>query len=349
MTGLDNNTQSMIAEAERLGKAQEEIDRKNKKRRAKGRKPLPDLQESKDMQVLKRRYRTGDYTAIDGADAMKLYEMRKRDIEQDDDEDIDDQDPPEPMPAKDIAPESPSPALGTPDQDEAIRMAAAARRVEDMKNGRIDHVGNWTDGQKLDGGDKADLGSVPAKDAPPPADDVLDAPPEQNAKKPRKAKASDIEAFKADLYERLKVSFEALETTLSDLQGRVSEIVIASTPRQQEERDGMSEFEKWLSSKAPVVFDVGGTQMTFDAICVFHAPPCITIVSKIGSAKITPKPGAQLMLTYEMDGIRYERDRVTFLGTRFELPMFGLSFVGFIRDSESDMMDVDSDAVPAGD
>jgi hypothetical protein len=42
-----------------------------------------------------------------------------------------------------------------------------------------------------------------------------------------------------------------------------------------------------------------------------------------------------------MDGKRYVDDPVTFLGTRFDLPMFGLSFVGFIRDIESDMMDVD--------
>ena len=79
--------------------------------------------------------------------------------------------------------------------------------------------------------------------------------------------------------------------------------------------------------------------MTFDAITVFYARPCITLVSKIGSAKITPKPGARLLLTYEMDGRRYENDPVVFLGTRFDLPMFGLSFVGFIRESDADMLD----------
>ena len=100
-----------------------------------------------------------------------------------------------------------------------------------------------------------------------------------------------------------------------------------------------SEFEDLLTRKTPVVFDVGGTQMTFDAITVFYAKPCITIVSKIGSAKITPKPGARLFLSYEMDGQKFTNDPVTFLGTRFDLPMFGLSFVGFIRDNDADLID----------
>ena len=85
---------------------------------------------------------------------------------------------------------------------------------------------------------------------------------------------------------------------------------------------------------------------------MFHAPPCITVVSKIGSAKITPKPGAQLLLSYMMDGESYVNDPVTFLGTRFDLPMFGLSFVGFIRDREAGLIDaaagVGSDENAAG-
>jgi hypothetical protein len=83
--------------------------------------------------------------------------------------------------------------------------------------------------------------------------------------------------------------------------------------------------------------------MSFDAVCVFHAPPCLTVVSRIDSAKITPKPGSQLRLSYAIDGRRVENDPVVFLGTRFDLPMFGLSFVGFIREAESDMMDADAE------
>ena len=43
-----------------------------------------------------------------------------------------------------------------------------------------------------------------------------------------------------------------------------------------------------------------------------------------------------------MDGNRYADDPVTYLGTRFDLPMFGLSFVGFIRDSEANLIDADA-------
>ena len=64
-------------------------------------------------------------------------------------------------------------------------------------------------------------------------------------------------------------------------------------------------------------------------------------MSKIDSAHIMPKPGARLSISYEMDGVAYKDDPVTFLGTRFDLPMFNLSFVGFIRDRESDMMDAE--------
>ena len=142
------------------------------------------------------------------------------------------------------------------------------------------------------------------------------------------------------------MSFEALETTLSDVQGRLSEIVTASAanaqPAHPDEEE--SEFKSLLERKTPVTFDVGGTKMTFDAVTVFHAPPCITVVSRSGSATIMPKPGARLRLSYSMDGVKYDDDPVTFLGTRFDLPMFGLSFVGFIRDSEADMIDAGSEA-----
>lgn len=347
MTSSDNSMEKMMAEAERLGKEQTELEERNRKRRAKGRKPLPDAQERKDMDVGRRRYRTGDATTVDAADAMKLFEMRKAEMlagQDDDDEDDTHEVPPAPSSRR-----SAKKALVQPDKDEdrAIREAEAARRVQDMKNGRVDHEGNWSPGgSKVEGGDgtvivdKSVLGKVWGGAAPEEA--PAESPAAEEVKEEKEAetlKDGSLEEFKKDLFKRLGVSFDAIERTLSDLQGRVSEIVTASTPKEAPEGVDGDEFQNLLSQKTEVVFDVGGTQMTFDAICVFSAPPCITVVSKIGSAKITPKPGAQLLLSYSMDGKRYENDPVTYLGTRFDLPMFGLSFVGFIRDSEADLID----------
>lgn len=350
MTSSDNSMEKMMAEAERLGKEQTELEERNRKRRAKGRKPLPDAQERKDMDVGRRRYRTGDATTVDAADAMKLFEMRKAEMlaGQDDDDDFQDsQEAPEvPSAPPSMRLARKAPVQPDKDEDRAIREAEAARRVQDMKNGRVDHEGNWSPGgSKVEGGDgtvivdKSVLGKVwggAAEEVPaesPAAEEV------KEAKEAETLKDGSLEEFKKDLFKRLGVSFDAIERTLSDLQGRVSEIVTASTPKEAPEGVDGDEFQNLLSQKTQVVFDVGGTQMTFDAICVFSAPPCITVVSKIGSAKITPKPGAQLLLSYNMDGKRYENDPVTYLGTRFDLPMFGLSFVGFIRDSEADLID----------
>ena len=345
MTSSDNSMEKMMAEAERLGKEQTELEERNRKRRAKGRKPLPDAQERKDMDVGRRRYRTGDATTVDAADAMKLFEMRKAEMLAGQDDD-DDEDTPEVPPAPPRKSARKAPVQPDKDEDRAIREAEAARRVQDMKNGRVDHEGNWSPGgSKVEGGDgtvivdKAVLGKVwggASEEAPaesPAAGEV------KEVKEAETLKDGSLEEFKKDLFKRLGVSFDAIERTLSDLQGRVSEIVTASTPKEAPEGVDGDEFQNLLSQKTEVVFDVGGTQMTFDAICVFSAPPCITVVSKIGSAKITPKPGAQLLLSYSMDGKRYENDPVTYLGTRFDLPMFGLSFVGFIRDSEADLID----------
>lgn len=365
MTTSDlNDEKSMIAEAEAKGKELEELEARNRRRRAKGRKPLPDPQEREDQKVWRKKYRTGDSTTVSGADAIKLFELRKAQMDPDDD--LDDDGLPE-EPARPATRSGSGSSVKqtsrsgtqkqTQEEDEAtekaIREAEAARRVQDLKNGRIDHEGNWSDeGQKLEGGDSTKLVDTsevskawgleaePAKD---PAQGK--EKPQESVKEPetREGPVSySFESFKNDLYKRLGTSFQAIERTLSDLQGRVSEIVTASAKNAApppDEKDAESEFEELLSRKTPVVFDVGGTQMTFDAITVFYARPCITLVSKIGSAKITPKPGARLLLTYEMDGRRYENDPVVFLGTRFDLPMFGLSFVGFIRESDADMLD----------
>ena len=348
--------EKLMAEAERLGKEQEALEERNRKRRAKGRQPLPDAQERQDMDVHRRRYRTGDPTTVDAADALKLFELRKaemaspedsgQDVEEDDEQETPAAPPPLRKPAK-------ANKSGEEDEEKARRAAESARRVQDLKNGRIDHEGNWSDkGQTLEGGDgtvvvdKSEVGRIWGDEGQSEADKPQDAAEKQE-------EAVELKGtFLKDLYRRLGTSFEAIERTLSDLQGRVAEIVTATTPNAPAPEEGADEFKAMLSKKTPVVFDVGGTQMTFDAITVFHAPPCITVVSKIGSAKITPKPGAQLLLTYEMDGQRYVQDPVTFLGTRFDLPMFGLSFVGFIRDREADMIDTaagisEADAQPA--
>lgn len=349
MIKSETGIESLMAEAERKGKEEADIEARNKKRRAKGRKPIPSPSERKDKEVLNKRYRTGDSTTVSGEDALKLYELRKDAMAADDAERDDD--------AMEDADEGVTPARSTGpvteeslirrDPEDAQKAAEAARRIQDLKNKRIDHEGNWSDeGQKLDKGDETKL--VPSASS---ADAIWaknasgkDLDPRQEAKERIVESTVDpsvppsLVEFRKDLYERLKVSFGAIEQTLSDLQGRVSEIVTAGA-RAESAPEFKDEFEVLLSKKTPVVFDVGGTQMSFDAITVFHAPPCITVVSKIGAAKITPKPGAQLRLTYSMDGQEYRDDPVTFLGTRFELPMFGLSFVGFIRDMEADMMD----------
>ena len=346
MTSSENSMEKMMAEAERLGKEQTELEERNRKRRAKGRKPLPDAQERKDMDVGRRKYRTGDYTTVDAADAMKLFEMRKSEMMSGRDDFIDD-DEEESAEVRPVR-RRPLKKSGNKDEEQAIREAEAARRIQDMKNGRVDHEGNWSpEGPKIESGDKtvivdkAVLGKVwgDPEQEEPSVDERDKSNPSKPTKKAKNVAEDTLDEFKEDLFRRLGVSFDAIERTLSDLQGRVSEIVTASTPKDIPDGVNEDEFKDLLSQKSQVVFDVGGTKITFDAITVFHAPPCITVVSKIGSAKITPKPGAQLLLSYMMDGESYVNDPVTFLGTRFDLPMFGLSFVGFIRDSEADLID----------
>lgn len=378
--------EGMMARAKKLGDERAELERRNKRRRAKGRKPLPDDQERKDAEVLRTKYRTGDYTTVDGSQAIRLFEMRKASMDggrEEDDEDDEDllelagRKPPEVGDAKEQPqpkPASQPEARQDPESERAVREAAAARMVQDMKAGRIDHASNWSpDGQKLEGGDETSLPSsrqvwgskekaediregrqeLPEDaeiqaDAEKPSTNKKPAKKPQKSQKPNVAKslmpaAAGLNEFREDLYERLRVSFEALETTMSDMQGRLAEIVTASAanalPGDPVKED--EEFKSLLERKIPVTFDVGGTKMKFDAVTVFHASPCITVVSKSGSATIMPKPGARLKLSYEMDGTSYDDDPVTFLGTRFDLPMFGLSFVGFIRDVEADMLDAE--------
>lgn len=335
MTSVENDMQSMMAEAERLGREQTELDERNRKRRAKGRKPIPDLQDKLDGDVLKRRYRTGDATTVAAADAVKLFEMRKAAMNAGS-YDYDDEEDDEPQPVQ--KPEKETNPVKSEDE-KAVREAAAARRVQDMKNGRIDHESNWSPGgQQLEGGDKTEFPSM----APPREENAKAAEPDDQPINVPYTLLGWLEEFKKDLYNRLKISFEGIENTLSDLQGRVSEIVTASAnaseDKDEDDEPSGDEFREMLSKSTSVTFDVNGTKMTFEAVCVFHASPCITVVSKLGSATITPMPGTTLNMTYNMDGVHYENDPVVFLGTRFELPMFGLSFAGFVRSQEADIM-----------
>lgn len=376
MTSDETGMEEMIKAATELGKKRKELEKRNARRKAKGRPPLPDEQEMADREVTRLRHRTGKVVTVDGAMAMKLFEKRRAamldGVDPDDLEECDDLEP-QGGSARD-ADVAQAPAKVDESMERAQKEAAAVRRVADMKNGRIDHDGVWGDGQKLEGGDDTRLPHGPSSMSKPentgkparsaqawesPANPVPEAPaPEKPDKdKPKsgpKGRAFTVDQFiefQKDLYYRLKESFAGLEQTLSDLQGRVSEIAPAAmSPAVDErpagERDSEREFAQLLEKRVPVVFNVGGTRMSFDAITVFHASPCITVVTKMGSATITPKPGATLRLSYEMDGVKYENDPVTYLGTRFELPMFGLAFIGFIRDLEASQLDVDAGREP---
>lgn len=389
MIGGDNSMSSLIAEAERLGKEQEKIDAINKRRRSQGLQQIPDLQDLKTLQD-RHRVATADAASgktIDSSQALKLFEKRKEQLELNGDTNITGQsieemikqsiatlDAPTPTVADQ---ELPQEAIDAQDDEskKAVTAAEAARRVQDLKNGRIDHAGNWSqDGQKLEGGDDtvlvnkddvvrafgndAQVAQNETKEQDEQAQPITEKSNTQGSQEPKDVKVSkrarkcssgcvsteQFEVFKNDLYTRLGVSFDGIERSLSDLQGRVNEIVTATTPVEAIKADqnianSNTAFNELLSQKTQVIFNVNGTKLTFDAVCVFSAPPCITVVSKIDSAKITPKPGAQLQLSYEMNGQKYTDDPVTFLGTRFDLPMFGLSFVGFIRDKEADLID----------
>ena len=304
MTWRDNSMESLFAEAERLGKEQADLDERNRKRRAKGRKPLPDINDQKDMEVLRRKYRTGDDTTVDGDDALKLYMMRKSAMQDaDDPDDADDEEESGSATLAKSAADGPSQTPGKP-----VASAEEPRMASPSASGA------WSS----------------SEEHPAPA---------RKAEKPARLAAAQLAEFKKDVYERMGASFSALEKAISDLAAKVDAIVPA---KEEKPQVGADEFDALLAQKTPVVFDVGGTKLTFDAVCVFHASPCITVVSKIGSAKITPKPGASLLLSYDMDGVHYDDDPVTYLGTRFDLPMFGLSFVGFIRDAEAGVIDAEA-------
>ena len=349
MTEDERGIGDMISAATELGRKRQGLEKRNARRRAKGRPPLPDEQERADSEVQRIRQRPGKGSAVVGAVVLRLCEKRMAAM-------MDGEDP-------DYGPEEDAiPAVNGGENESSVksdgveraqREAAAARRVSDMKNGRIDHEGVWGGGQKLEGGDDTRLPKKPEKpEKPAPATSdpgtgriALDTGIAHGSEGVHAVLPGWFTEFRNDLYFRLKESFSGLEQTLSDLQGRISELPgqsVRNSSADTEGEAGSDEFAHLLEKRVPVVFNVGGTKMSFDAITVFHASPCITVVTKIGSATIKPRPGATLMLSYDMDGVHYEDDPVTYLGTRFELPMFGLAFIGFIRDMEASQLDVDA-------
>lgn len=340
------------------GKALEALEKKNAQRRKKGLKPLLDDQAKADLAVSRRRYKTNDHTTVDGAEALKLFQLRKEQMENapevpgDEDEEVEQPNAKAPKSVKGeqkAPPGKPKETLeqqaGDPEVEKAIRQAEAVRRVEDMKNGRINHAGVWSDqGNKVEGGDETSITPEASPAAPEP---------EKPAKKPAKGKGKRVsddalEEFKNDLYGRLKVSFEELEKSMSDLQGRVAEIVTASTPAEREDDEGTpdSKLEELLKGSTALTFNVNGTKMTCNAVKVFYNSPCITILSKMGSATIEPEGGDRIRLSYEADGRKFVDDPVTFVGLRVDLEELGISLVGFVRDNETDLVEVPDGAGP---
>lgn len=355
-TGVDSE---MYALATKRGKDLEELEKRNKRRRAKGLPPILDEQAKADLAVSRRRYKTNDPTTVDAAEALKLFQIRKAQMDEENDakypeDEVEPQPQPSPKKVKSVKDKEPVPASapsGDVDTDRALREAEAVRRVEDMKNGRINHLGVWSgDGNKVEGGDEINL--ITAETIKIANDSNSERSP---AKAPRlrsvKGKGNgcvsseEFNLFMTDLYSRLKVSFEGLETSISHLQGRVSEIVKASAKSVSEDvqqDDGLeNSLEKILKQRTSVTFNISGTEITFDAVKVFYNSPCITILSKTGAANIMPKAGARLLLTYNVEGKHYANDPVTFVGLRVDLPEFGMSFVGFVRDLETDLVEVE--------
>ena len=352
MTESEKGVGSMLEIAKQKADRIKELEKKNKRRLSKGLMPLPDDDEIADRKA--RHVKRERVVTVDGANALRMFEERRAamldglDLEDDTEEEssgIDDT-------GANTNPSSgnESPEVKGGDLLKAQRDAAAARMVADLKNARIDHDGVWTGGQKLERGDDTQLPQTPDNVVNNSVNNPVEQPKETRPRRtvPGKALRTDeFLEFKDDLYNRLRESFAGLERTLSDLQGRVSEIsvnpAVKSTEDKTESAQSQSEaFHELLERCVPVVFEVSGAKLSFNAITVFHASPCITVVSKIGSATITPRPGARLNLSYKMDGVKYTDDPVTYLGTRFELPMFGLAFIGFIRDREAAQLDAEA-------
>lgn len=339
--------EKMYALASKRGKDLEELEKKNAKRRAKGLPKLLSDSEKADLAVHRRKHKTMDPTTVTSEEALKLFEMRKAKMEEGGFEEVEEEVYTPDVVAK---PKVKKSSGESGEVERAIREAEAVRRVEDMKNGRINHAGVWSkDGNVLEGGDQTKLPDPPDKMDTKEADNKPVESTRSQSKRHKSATVSqeELEEFKSDLYRRLKISFEEQEKTLSDIQGRLAEIVTASTPAQRPSDDSSPDsiLESILEHRTKITFDVHGTKMTCDAVKVFYNSPCITILSKIGSATIQPEAGARLKLSYEVDGRKFVDDPVTFVGLRVDLVELGFSLVGFVRDVETDLVAVKEELI----
>lgn len=375
MQDFDIGLSDMMAKAQKLGDERAELEKENKRRVKKGLAPLPDPQDLKDQDVsIRRTFSTAKTITAEEA----LMRMNMGDPDPDPEEKPVAPPPPKKsrkQKAKAKPVDNPEPQqdpAGEVDSDDAIRHAEAARRVDDMKHGRINHLGNWTMGvdMGLEGGSETKIvdhgqirnivaGTVSVED---PLVDAARAQRESTAVDqdahtdtlevpfgngvPNSAQGALVALFQ-DLYNKLGISFDALETTLSDLQGRVSEIVSMGAEEYAKPSepvdDGYSAFKAAMSNRTKVTYNINGTKISCDAVKVYLEPPCLTIVTREDSAAVKPKPASKLRISYEFEGLRYDDDLVTFLGTSFVVPELGLRFSGFVRDSDADLLDVDAE------
>ena len=391
MVEFDIGLEGMMEKAKRLGDERDALEKENKKRKKRGLAPLPDPQDLKDQDVAIRR-------PISSAKTMTADEALRRMNMDDEDEEPP---PPPPPPKKKAkkAPARPKPE-GQPQDDvaqegvvrvesnEAVRQAEAARRIDDMKHGRINHINNWQQmgvDMGLEGGSETSIfshsqireivggASNPSSSAGNPNAKGLsdttsagspnakglsgvtapDGPIQKTIEIPMGASHFEspsveqmLAAFFQDLYSKLGVSFDGLETTLSDLQGRVSEIVSREAYGKPEDYadDSYEQFKETMSGKTKVTYNINGTRISFDAVKVYLEPPCLTIVTREDAAAVKPKPGSKLRISYEFEGFTYDNDLVTFLGTSFAVPELGLRFSGFVRDADAAMLDAEAEA-----
>lgn len=242
------------------------------------------------------------------------------------------------------------------DTQRAIKEAEAARKVQDMKNGRIDHSRNWNpeSDYSVEGGDKTSMfrrGEV--KRIVSGKEDKKEEPAEGVAilmKRKGEKDSEYIYRLFCDLYTRLDRSFSAMETTMSDLQGRVSELVGTESksedPAEKPEPQANDEYDKFIkvmSGSTQVIYDIGSAKLSVDAVCVYHQAPCLTVVTKVDSACVSVNPGTRLRLSFDDNGERRDSVQVSYLGTEFTIKDLGLRFSGFIVDSEAGDVDVSTE------
>ena len=334
--GVNVDLSDVRAKAQKKAERIEKAMKANKERRAKG---LPPLYDELGYLIKKPGRRFSSTKTVTAAIAAAEITNARSSMQE---RDISDIEPPEEVPAPHM--EAPQ----DPDTARAIREAEAARMVQDMKNGRIDHSRNWNPEAEysVEGGDKTEMfrrGEVKritsGDEAPKEAEE--DIPRSLPEIEEGESVPKFVERLFRDLYMRLDRSFSSIETSMSDLQGRVSELSsIAAKVHQDhedeaEDRDQNGKLDSILEKKTMVDYNIGRAKMSVEAICVYHQPPCLTVVTKMDSATVSIIPGTTLTLGFEDNGVRCENVPVSYLGTEFCAPELGLRFSGFIVDSEA--------------